>query len=57
MKQQNLVLFAATPNDPRDPGIYPAALPSTISVADSNRKSGLSKYPTYKRFTDFTIDG
>lgn len=56
-RQNGLVLVAAMPNVRDDPGIYPAALDSTISVADSNRNAGLWKDTSYKRYVDFTMDG
>jgi hypothetical protein len=53
-----MIVFAATPNDREDKGIWPAANPATISVADGvTGDSGFLKTPAWGKWVDFVSNG
>lgn len=52
-----LILFAASPNQPKEDSIYPAASPGVIAIAEPMRGGPLESDPRYKKFVDFVISG
>ena len=54
----DMIVFAAAPNDKGDKGIWPAASPEAISVADTTtKKSAFYKDKDWGSWVDFTSNG
>jgi len=56
-KERGMVLFASSPNEPNDPGIYPAASNDVISIAQDGGGRAISKDQRYREFTKFVFPG
>lgn len=54
---RDMITFAAAPNAPKDPSIYPAATPGVIAIAEGKTGASIHKDPSYRTFTKFVIDG
>lgn len=54
---RGMITFAAAPNAPKDPSIYPAATPGVIAIAEGKTGASIHKDPSYTTFTKFVIDG
>lgn len=54
---RGMITFAAAPNEPKDPSIYPAATPGVIAIAEGKTGASIHKDPSYRTFTRFVIDG
>ena len=52
-----LILFAASPNQPQEDSIYPAASPGVIAIGEPKRGGPIESDPKYKKFVDFLISG
>ncbi len=58
IQDAGMVVFAATPNHKEDYGIWPAANPTTIAVADGvTPDSGFRKNRSWGKWVDFVADG
>lgn len=55
--RNGMSLFAAIPNEPHDKGIYPAASPGVVSVADTSRKGAFSQDRKFGTWVSVMIDG
>ena len=58
IEKAGMIVFAATPNEKGDDGIWPAASASTIAVADgTTRDSGFKKSAAWSNWVDVVADG
>lgn len=56
-KARGMTLFAATPNEAKDPGIYPAASQGVIAIAQDGGGRSIAKDARYQQFTKFVFPG
>lgn len=56
-KSKGMTLFAATPNEAGDPGIYPAAIPGVVAIAQDGGGRAIAKDTRYQQFTRFVFPG
>lgn len=56
-KAKGMTLFAATPNEEKDPGIYPAASQGVIAIAQDGGGRSIAKDKRYQEFTKFVFPG
>lgn len=56
-KERGLKLFAATPNEVGDPGIYPAASQGVIAIAQDGGGRSVAHDKRYQEFTRFVFPG
>jgi len=56
-KARGMKLFAATPNETNDPGIYPAASQGVIAIAQDGGGRSVAKDRRYQEFTKFVFPG
>lgn len=55
--RQGVTLFAATPNEEHDAGIYPAASKGAVAVASIGSNTPFAKDRSMSTWVDFTING
>lgn len=56
-KAKGMTLFAATPNEEKDPGIFPAASQGVIAIAQDGGGRSIAKDKRYQEFTKFVFPG